>query len=618
MKFCTSCGTKVEESKEFCNECGAKLTQKSQRSGKQGSKAATLPSLSTLSKKTKLIVGGVIAIAVIGFGLYKFGESYTDKGKQLNQFTEYIEEEDVKGIIGMIESSNESLEITEEHIKDLLVYLNEFPHEKEELLAALHEDSRSNGISVLAQEASGDFIEEGTQLITFEKRGKQFLFYDNYDFIMQAFPINLYSNYEELDLTFSVNGEEVSPEFHDGHISLGPVLPGNYLVTAHLSSEFVELEKEIEVAHFTPSDHWDLYVDVDYFSIETNASDATIWIDGVDTGITASNAEVGPVLLDGSMMVKLEKETPFGKVESPEVAIEDYYQWVGLEMNSDQRNDILSEVEAFYLNYSKALAYQDKSLLEANSFAVTDFVSTAYDDNISEYWDFAGYLTDVQVDLDSFELEEEDGQWFVSVSVQDTWMSDEVYPGDEISLEEETNAYRFHFKHDQAQGWVIDYVDYIWGLEGETLETLAIDVGEQRKQLEESPVFESITAELLVGEIGPFVKSFVESSIQAINSRDFSIVEDKIDPASSEYAKEVSDYINYLEEKGITEDLYYIDVVDITDQGDNKYHVAMYEEYYIYYEDGTSSFKRFDSSYEVSITDEGPKLYKLIETKEVE
>ncbi|WP_010676976.1 zinc ribbon domain-containing protein [Bacillus timonensis] len=612
MRFCTSCGAKKIDDTPFCNECGAKFEDVKVP---QAKKAVNTPGISALSLKSKIIIGAVLAILILGFGLYKLGESMTDRTKLLASFTENLDKGDVKELVKMLDTPDESLEVTDQHVKELVEYLEEDPYLKEELIAQLTANSKAGGFKLDPAEMEQYGM---PQLITFEKRGKHFFLYDNYDFVLQTFPLKVNTNYD--DLTFFIDGKEVeSKVLEEGYISLGDMLPGDYEIKAVLSSDFVELEKEVKVGHFSSSSI-DMYLDIDYARIQSNVDGAKVLVNDKDTGIKVTGdeeVEIGPVLLDGSMTVKIEQETPFGKMQSSAVPIDSDYLTVNLSLTKEEKEKVTNQLVTFLTSVSKSRVNGDKDLVEGH----TDYLQKELIDPVDDqYWSYSGYLSDIRVNEDSYYLGKEDGKWIAGVEGIETWKEHNYkdYSGT-IESEDISNSFSYEFVYDEKEKkWAVNYYDNISDVDESKLAKVKFDVAAQQKLFEASPVFKEVKTEMNQDGIAPFVENFVYTSIDAINNREFSYVSGLIDPSSSDYLKETSNYIDYLEEKDITEDLLDIEIVDIKEKSDTTFTVSTHEKYHIYYSDGTAKYKAYNSKYDVRSTPDGFRMYKLIDTKEVD
>ncbi|WP_078414359.1 zinc ribbon domain-containing protein [Priestia abyssalis] len=116
--------------------------------------------------------------------------------------------------------------------------------------------------------------------------------------------------------------------------------------------------------------------------------------------------------------------------------------------------------------------------------------------------------------------------------------------------------------------------------------------------------------------VGDFLKHHVSTSMDAVNQHDFSLVEDSF-IKGSKYEKQAKEYVKYLKKKGITEQLKAFDIKDIQQQSDDLYVIETYEQFDIYYKDGSAKRKSFNSRYAVTLTEDGPKVKDLLESKQL-
>ena len=117
--------------------------------------------------------------------------------------------------------------------------------------------------------------------------------------------------------------------------------------------------------------------------------------------------------------------------------------------------------------------------------------------------------------------------------------------------------------------------------------------------------------------IEEFMKQYIQTSINAMNEGDFSLVESFHAPEGKSY-KESKDYIDYIVSKGIKEDLLSIEVIDYVKSEDG-YLVNTNEEYDIHYSDGTSDRKKFASTYRLTQSKKNDfQLWALESTSEIE
>ncbi|CAN7190602.1 TcaA NTF2-like domain-containing protein [Rossellomorea sp. LjRoot5] len=612
MKFCTSCGKKIEGNTPHCTGCGANIKGKETLNKKETS----IPSFSTLTLKSKIIIGAALLFFITCISLYKVGDSLTNKANLLTDFEEYLETGNVDELVSILDSRKDSEKVTKKNVQALLTYLEENPDQKESMITQLHNNVKTADAHTVK---ANDDLESLDQLITFEKRGKKFLIYDNYDFIMESDPMTVYSNYN--DLRYYVNGKEIKPESGEGDsVNFGTFIPGTYKVKAVLTSDFVELEKEVDIQHVGPTDT-DLFFDIDYTTIHTNSEGASVWVNGKDTGIKTTEdntAEIGPILTDGSMEVQVKKDMPFGTVQSDVLAIDDDVLDAPLALSDKQKDQAKEGLKQYFLNLSKALAYQDEKYLKEESNEVSPFVSSSFEELAGDDWKTFGYITGLEVDSKAIYLEKVDGEWMATLPVHAEWMQDYVYSGDPISLTKESVMSNYSLSYaPKSKKWSVASWSSAWDFDESNAQKIDIDTAALKKQMETAPAFSNISQKQVSDDVESFVESFISNGVQAYNNRDFSILSDDID-SSSAYSKTVKDYIDHLEKKGITEDLVNVEIVKVEPLEDGSYYVYTSEEYNIYYNDNTGKYKAFEGKYKITSTDDGLKMYDLVSTEEVD
>ncbi|MED0978317.1 hypothetical protein P4T48_01830 [Bacillus paramycoides] len=130
----------------------------------------------------------------------------------------------------------------------------------------------------------------------------------------------------------------------------------------------------------------------------------------------------------------------------------------------------------------------------------------------------------------------------------------------------------------------------------------SIKVGEQSTYYLKFPKETSSSA------VGEFVRKHIYDNVRAISLNDFSLIENNYDKSGKSY-KEDRDYLQYLNKKGITEDLLTMDIRNVERQSETKYKVTTYEEYHIRYGDGSVKFKSFNNEHIVTVNGNGKMLY---------
>lgn len=111
------------------------------------------------------------------------------------------------------------------------------------------------------------------------------------------------------------------------------------------------------------------------------------------------------------------------------------------------------------------------------------------------------------------------------------------------------------------------------------------------------------------------VDQYLVGAVEAINTGHFDYVKNFVVPGSPVY-EELVDYAAYLQEKGISEDLHNVELLEFQEMDHRQYRVVVGTEYTIYYDDGSKKTKKFTETFQVHDTSWGIGVYKLVETVE--
>ncbi|OXM83524.1 TcaA NTF2-like domain-containing protein [Paenibacillus rigui] len=115
-----------------------------------------------------------------------------------------------------------------------------------------------------------------------------------------------------------------------------------------------------------------------------------------------------------------------------------------------------------------------------------------------------------------------------------------------------------------------------------------------------------------------FVEDYLIKGIKALDTNDFSYVESYIDTKGKKY-KEQLEYMDYLKNKGIKESLLAVEAKSAEKLDDSSFKVTTFEQYDIFYGDGSRKIKSFTSKYKiVKSGNNGFLVNELLETKETD
>ncbi|MFJ8524785.1 zinc ribbon domain-containing protein [Bacillus cereus] len=359
MKFCGTCKKNVADHLNFCPECGSKVEVIVDNTGASYTEvqSETKP---VKSKKNLFLIIGLAIIAILLFGVYKFGANKFSKEKQVNVMIEAFQKKDINAIDEFVKVDDPSLKIKTEDIKAYMRYLKENPSYNKELLSYLQKETVNQKLTIdKATFKDGQIIEDG----------KEWFLYPKYKFNMKSYYMNVSTTAKNAEVYVNDKKEtELSNDKTSKEI--GPYFPGSYVVKAKAKTELTELETEKEVDLV---DEKEAKVDVklslegNYVSISSDESDATVFVNGKKRGkLSYGSYKLGPVSTDETVEVHLEKTTDFGVIKSESVKVGEqstYYLKFPKETSSSAVGDF---VKNHIYDNVRAISLNDFSLIENN------------------------------------------------------------------------------------------------------------------------------------------------------------------------------------------------------------------------------------------------------------
>ncbi|TFW52895.1 hypothetical protein ES895_13210 [Bacillus sp. 007/AIA-02/001] len=359
MKFCGTCKKNVADHLNFCPECGSKVEVIVDNTAASYTELQS-ETKSVKSKKNLFLIIGFAVIAALLFGAYKFGAYKFSKEKQVNVMIEAFQKKDINAIDEFVKANDSSLKIKTEDIKAYMRYLKENPSYNKQLLSYLQKETVDQKLTKdKSSFKDGEIVEEG----------KEWFLYPKYKFSMKSYYMSISTTAKNAEIHVN-NKKETELSSDKTSKELGPYFPGTYVVKATAKTELTELEteKEVDLAdEQSEKVKVDLSLEGKYVSISSDESDATVFVNGKKRGkLNYGSYKLGPVSIDETVEVHLEKTTDFGVMKSESVKIGDqstYYLKFPKETSSSAvgefvRNHIYDNVRAISLN--------DFSLIEKN------------------------------------------------------------------------------------------------------------------------------------------------------------------------------------------------------------------------------------------------------------
>lgn len=358
---CEKCSCVNEDNAKFCEKCGHLLgtepskEQKDEEvhtSKKTGKKVDLSTAKTKIKKLTKVQKIGIIVITVIILllaGGFAFAKNYYSKENQVNRYIEVINTGDAAKIAKTISTEDLNFELIEENLQPYADYVKE---DKEY-------------VHLLSTRMKNEYESEDPSYdIYLKKDGKDLLFFNHYEMMINPVYAELSTNMEEAVIT--LNGNEIGTADRSEYTQkVGPLSPGRYTFVSSIEQYGSPLVNEQEV----------------FFSDEDGMNYVDLSLSGVNIDVT-SNLTDGIVYLNDKQIGQLEEgEGSFGPLSWNENSY--------LSIKKEFTNETLESAQFELLDYDESY-YIDLVLMD--EYAAQEFMYTIYQltENLSYYGDEYG------------------------------------------------------------------------------------------------------------------------------------------------------------------------------------------------------------------------------------
>ncbi|GAA0316019.1 hypothetical protein GCM10008967_03220 [Bacillus carboniphilus] len=424
MSFCRECGHALNSDNQFCPECG-KPVEGAVR--EEPTVAVTVQETTTvprkpMSKKQKFTLftsGAIIILLAITYFVLKH---FASVDFYLDQFEKAVQQEDKDSIVQLVHSFDSRVDVTEESAKDLLAYLKNDPFYKNELFASLRDQAADIENVEIEPYVDGNVL--------LKKSGKKFLFFDNYEIQLLPYFIEVETNYA--DASILIDGKEVGKSDSDYFLkSYGPYLPGEYQVKVEYKSELASLDYETTVNLFESSSqtrYVDMWLEGYYLDVYVDDYEAGVYLDGNFIGTYEELGSIGPIDIDGSHTIHVEKEFPWGTVQSEVYDITDtYYEFYVDPITDDLRTEIAQTIYDFEVNRFHSLQTLDSSVITASAEYKEELANEIQYYIDDEYMYYGTGLNKVTVDKDSLSTYFDGDYYEIEAAGMIEWTGDMYY-----------------------------------------------------------------------------------------------------------------------------------------------------------------------------------------------
>ena len=336
--------------------------------------------------RTKVIIISLISFMMI-FGFILFNAINISEEEMLEDLKKSLITENSFKIAKIIRVRDEK--ISESEFKPLFNYYSG----NEDKIKKLINELRKNG-------------EYGN----FEIKSKQGLFYKRY-----------YIALDTVEVEFTTNRKDIKDEFEDKKFNLQDVaqfdvIPGIYNVKYTYETQFGDICNDINIS-ILEDKKVELKIDGNYVTLYSNFDDAKVLINNENTGLLAKEIKnFGPIPKEKDIVIKLQREFPWGTIESDEENISNQeYIKLDISMVNDELINIVSkDINGFYESVFEGLNKRNKENIINCTESVRDSVYNYINEKtllFSNNYEIA----DMNVEIEKSDFKYEDSVYKASV-----------------------------------------------------------------------------------------------------------------------------------------------------------------------------------------------------------
>ncbi|WP_177304810.1 TcaA NTF2-like domain-containing protein [Salisediminibacterium selenitireducens] len=542
-----------------------------------------------LSKKKKATIGVAVAGVALLFGSYQVMTAQFTPEKTVEGIFDAVAEGD-KERLGdyLVRADGEELE---DHQLTLMIDMLQDPF----LFEEVKNDMNLSALQYRENEAIAgeDHTFSSDIPIALEQKGKKLMIFDDYAAVLYPLDMEVRLDYE--DVAWSLNGEEVSSyEVSTGIYSLGPQYLGTYDLSVEIDMAFGRHEIEETVVH---DGRWlEVPLHMEALEIISHISGAELYVNDAVMDITLEHGETffDRVLYDEGMMLHAVADTPFGEMASEPVPLDESKIELKYAVGEDLAEELM-DMRFAELDAGRFLDdYSDVSEVNEVPVAISFIPEEAY-----------------------LQEGKQDMFWQVTIPYRETWQSPDETGGEEsvrdyelvLILPGDDDEWRVQ------ELWVTNEQ-----FSGEWI-TRSYDEEAQFAYLEELQTMDG-KASYRANEtayLNELINGFHDDNVNAINGGDKSRAVRMIHEDAGAYKKTVTDYIDYLRGRNITQEFKGSDVIGVSEGSEEDIYIVKTEDLYIIHnnDEDRSREAKFLTEYKVVLTDDGYYLLELESTEQL-
>lgn len=433
VNYCSECGVKLEPGSRFCHECGTlvedpDLAEAVPAAEPAGTEAVNLqnqaaPSGISWLRQHKWAAYGFLALLLVLGGLYSAGAYFTDGNRIVSRFEQAVKKGDAAALASLLQPGDKALIVNKDTALPLLNYLKKDEFARAFLVEELRDQVARAKKANKADKGKEEFTASeglGNSIIQVKKSGKTLWLFDHYSLVVTPIYPYVDTTYEGTEISVDGKAIATSDEEYFGE-ELGPLMPGTHDMTAKYVGKYATLETKETVTFGDALKYYEVDLDLEgsYINVASDERDAAIFIDGKDTGLTTGSFEdIGPLPLDGSIEVYIQKEYPWGVIQSEKLPIKDSYIRVELEPENEAfRTTVRTAAKTFFQEMITALNTQDTSKAAHMSEPVKQSIDTLIQELKAQKAVYNGKVNKIVFDMDSIKLSDWGGEYKATVNM---------------------------------------------------------------------------------------------------------------------------------------------------------------------------------------------------------
>lgn len=390
---------------------GSKTTETSELNDQPSNHVKKPKKKGGFMKKVKAMFVLIMIVAVLGggaFGYYLYEAKQHNPEQLVQQFEKAIIDEDKAKLVDLLVPGDDRLTIDETSIQVMVDYLTENPTKLPEVISHLESQASDMALQIDGEESN---VSEPslTHFLNIVEGDKLYYVINTYKVELKPAYANIEVDYD--DVKMYVGDQELAVSSKNlQNTTIGPLVPGDYLLRAEWVSDVVTLKDEQSVTLLNSAEEaspitFNLGGETVY--IHANYDDARIFVNDKDTGKTAANIQYyGPVLTDGSMEVYAQMDFPWESVKSESHFIENTGQ-INLEIEpiTEQVKQAIYETGKIYgQGLYKAMTEQAVGKMTQVSKGVKADINQLILRTQNEQGEWSGEFRKVVYDVDSIDF----------------------------------------------------------------------------------------------------------------------------------------------------------------------------------------------------------------------